>query len=165
MMRSGNYLWNAGMFVMSAQTLAAELARLAPALAEAMRSFPLMKAAQLAQTYRALHFDSFDHVIAEKSRNLLGVRARFAWHDVGSWEGLWEALRGRSRNVLMGNTLEIGANGVLARAGRHLVVLLGVKDMVVIETPDVILIANRTQSQDVRKVINELERRGLKRYL
>jgi mannose-1-phosphate guanylyltransferase len=165
MMRSGNYLWNAGMFVMRAQTFAAELARLAPALAEAMRSFPLMKAAQLARTYRALDFDSFDRVIAEKSRNLLGVRARFTWHDVGSWEGLWEALRGRSRNVLMGNTLEIGADGVLARAGRHLVVLLGVKDMVVIETPDVILIAKRTQSQDVRKVINELERRGLKSYL
>lgn len=65
----------------------------------------------------------------------------------------------------MGNTLEIGTRGVLARCHDHLMVLLGVKDLVAIETPDVILIANRAQSQDVRKVIDELKRRGWERYL
>jgi mannose-1-phosphate guanylyltransferase len=165
MMRSGKYLWNAGMFVMSAATLAAELGQHAPALAEAMHSLPSMKAAQLEHSYRALEFDSFDRVVAEKSRNVLGVHASFTWHDVGSWEGLWEALRGGSRNVVMGNVLEIGADGILVRTRDHLMVLLGVKDIVAIETADVILIANRTQSQDVRKVIDELKRRGLDRYL
>ncbi|MBV8359107.1 MAG: NTP transferase domain-containing protein [Deltaproteobacteria bacterium] len=165
MMRSGRYLWNAGMFVMSAAALAAELAQHAPVLAEAMHTLPPMKAAQLEHSYRAFEFDSFDRVVAEKSRNVLGVRARFRWHDVGSWEGLWEALRDGSRNVLMGNVLEIGADGVLARTRDHLMVLLGVKDIVAIETADVILIANRTQSQDVRKVIDELKRRGSERYL
>jgi mannose-1-phosphate guanylyltransferase/mannose-6-phosphate isomerase len=153
------------MFVMSAATLAAELARYAPPLAEAMRSFAAMKPAQLERYYRALEFDSFDRVVAEKSRNVLGVRARFTWHDVGSWEGLWEALRGSSPNVVMGNVLAIGADGVLARSRDHLMVLLGVKDIVAIETADVILIANRTQSQEVRKVIDELKRRGSDRYL
>jgi mannose-1-phosphate guanylyltransferase len=95
----------------------------------------------------------------------LGVRARFTWHDVGSWEGLWDALRGNGGNVLMGNVLELGTDGVLARTHGRLMVLLGVKDIVAIETPDVILIANRQQSQDVRKVIDELKRRGLDRYL
>jgi mannose-1-phosphate guanylyltransferase len=165
MTTSGNYLWNAGMFVMSAATLAAELVQYAPRLAEVMRSFPSMKPARLKQEYRALTFDAFDRVVAEKSRNVLGVRAGFTWHDVGSWEGLWEALRGRSRNVLKGNVLEMGADGVLARARDHLVVLLGVKDIVAIETADVILIANRTKSQDVRKVIDELKRRGSDQYL
>jgi mannose-1-phosphate guanylyltransferase len=165
MLHSGQYLWNAGMFVMNTVTLAAELAQHAPALAEAMHAFPSMKAAQLEKKYRALRFDSFDRVIAERSRNVLGVRASFNWHDVGSWEGLWEALRGRNRNVLMGNVLEIGADGVLARTHEHLMVLLGVKDIVAIETPDVILIANRTQSQDVRNVIDELKRRGSQKYL
>jgi mannose-1-phosphate guanylyltransferase len=93
------------------------------------------------------------------------VRAQFTWHDVGSWEGLWEALRGRQRNVLMGNIVEMDADGVLARAGDRLMVLLGVKDIVAIETPDVILIANRSQSQDVRRVIDELQRRGARKYL
>ena len=165
MMRSGKYLWNAGMFVMSTATLAAELARHAPPLAEAMHSFASMKSAQLEHSYHALDFDSFDRVVAEKSRSVLGVRARFTWHDVGSWEGLWEALRGRGRNVLMGNVLDLGSDGVLARSRDHLMVLLGAKDIVAIETADVILIANRTQSQDVRKVIDELKRRGSDRYL
>jgi mannose-1-phosphate guanylyltransferase len=165
MMRSGKYLWNAGMFVMSAATLAAELARHAPSLAEAMRSMPSAKTEELKRSYRALKFDSFDRVVAEKSRNVMGVRARFTWHDVGSWEGLWEALRGGHRNVLTGNVLEIGADGVLARSHGHLMVLLGVKDVIAIETADVILIADRTQSQDVRKVIAELERRGSQKYL
>lgn len=165
MVRSGQYLWNAGMFVMTAETLAAELARQAPSLAAAMHSFPAMQREQLEYGYRTLNFDSFDRVVAEKSRDLLGVRARFTWHDVGSWEGLWEALRGDARNVLMGNILEIGSEGVLARTRDRLMVLLGVKDIVAIETPDVILIANRQQSQDVRKVIEELKRRGLDDYL
>jgi mannose-1-phosphate guanylyltransferase len=165
MMRSGQYLWNAGMFVMSAATLAAELAQHAPSLAEAMHSLPSAKAEELKRSYRALKFDSFDRVVAEKSRNVMGVRARFTWHDVGSWEGLWEALRGGRRNVLTGNVLEIGADGVLARGRDHLIVLLGVKDIIAIETADVILIADRTQSQDVRKVIAELERRGSQKYL
>lgn len=165
MVNSGKYLWNAGMFVMRAATLSAELEQHAPLLAEAMRAFPTMSPAKLDQQYRTLHFDAFDRVVAEKSRNVLGVDADFTWHDVGSWEGLWEALRGRSRNVLSGNVLEMGADGVLARARDHLMVLLGVKDIVAIETPDVILIANRSQSQDVRKVIDELKRCGADRYL
>src|SRR5262249_45692271 len=143
MIRSGNYLWNAGMFVMNAQKLSAELVRVAPSLAEAMHSFPAMKPMQLEHCYRTLDFDSFDRVVAEKTRNLLGVRAGFKWHDVGSWEGLWEALRGKGRNVLMGNILEIETDGVLARTRDRLMVLLGVEDIVAIETPDVILIANR----------------------
>jgi hypothetical protein len=65
----------------------------------------------------------------------------------------------------MGNVIEIDADRVLARARDHLMVLLGVKDIVAIETADVILIANLKQSQDVRKVIQELQRRGLDRHL
>jgi mannose-1-phosphate guanylyltransferase len=165
MIGSGDYLWNAGMFVMSASTLAAELAEHAHRLADAMRALPSMRGAQLEQNYHSLNFDAFDRVVAEKSHNVLGVHARFTWHDVGSWEGLWEALRGRGRNVMTGNVLDMGSEGALVRARDHLIVLLGVKDIVAIETDDVILIANRTQSQDVRKVIDELKRRGADRYL
>jgi mannose-1-phosphate guanylyltransferase len=165
MVQSGRFLWNAGMFVMAGATLIAELEQHAPALAAAMRSFTTLSELQVKRRYHALSFDSFDRVVAEKSRNVLGVRARFQWHDVGSWEGLWEALHGNGSNVLSGNVLALGADGVLARARERLMVLLGVKDIVVVDTGDVILIARRSESQDVRKVIDELQRRRLKQYL
>lgn len=165
MVRSGKFLWNGGMFVMRAETLNAELREHAPALAAAAPAFAQMKSRELAQVYRRLDFDAFDRVVVEKSANVLGVRARFRWHDVGSWEGLWEALRGRGGNALSGNVVAIGTEGVLARAGDRLMVLLGVNDLVVIDSGDAILVARRPRSQDVRLVIEELERRGLTRYL
>jgi mannose-1-phosphate guanylyltransferase len=170
MVRSGKFLWNAGMFVMRIDTLEAQLETHAPALANSMRR--LGEASRrpdgrtdLARIYRGLDLDSFDRVVAEKSRNVLGVRARFRWHDVGSWEGLWEAMRGEGSNVLSGNVVALGADGVLARGGKRLMVLLGVSDLIAVDTGDALLIARRSESQEIRHVIDELGRRGMGRYL
>ena len=166
MVASGKFLWNAGMFVMDVATLTSELEQHAPELAAAMREFAGASAAKVARIYRGLDFDSFDRVVAEKSSNVLSVRARFRWHDVGSWEGLWEALRGREANVLKGNVIALDCDGVLARGGdERLMVLLGVKDLVAVDTGDALLIASRESSQDLRRVVDELARRRLDRYL
>jgi mannose-1-phosphate guanylyltransferase len=165
MVRSGEFLWNAGMFVMRVATLDAELEQHAPRLADAMGRFTTLKRAQFDRFYRRLNFDSFDRVVAEKSANVIGVHARFRWHDVGSWEGLWEALRRGRRNVVVGNVVAVGSDGILARASERLMVLLGVNDLVVVDTADAILIAQRARSQEIRRVIDELERRHLTRYL
>lgn len=165
MVSSGKFLWNAGMFVMRAERLAAELERHAPELADAMRRFETMKGSAPPACYRALEFDSFDRVVAEKSDSVLGVRAQFEWHDVGSWEGLWEALRGKAGNVISGNAITIDSDGVLARARNRLMVLIGVSDIVAVDTGDAILIARRSRSQEVRAAIDEMRRRGLDRYL
>jgi mannose-1-phosphate guanylyltransferase len=166
MVKSGRFLWNAGMFVMRIATLAQELTAHAPALATAMDTLATLRAAELARAYNALEFDSFDRVVAEKSSNVLSVRAGFRWFDVGSWEGLWEALSdGPDGNVTLGNVIAIESSGVIARGGKRLMVLMGVSDLVAVDTGDAILIARRSQSQEVRKVPEELARRGLKRYL
>ncbi len=166
MVKSGRYLWNAGMFVMRVGVLAAELRRHAPGLAVAMERFGAIGARELPSFYRALEFDSFDRVVAEKSRNVLGVRAGFSWFDVGSWEGLFEALKpADGANVLSGNVIALGAEGVLARGGKRLMVLLGVTDLVAVDTGDAILIARLSSSQEIRRVTEELARRGLDHYL
>ena len=88
------------------------------------------------------------------------------WFDVGSWEGLWEAMSdGADGNATVGNVITIDAHGVIARGGSRLMVLMGVSDLVAIDTGDAILIARRSQSQEVRRVPEELARRGLTRYL
>lgn len=165
MVASGKYLWNAGMFVMDVAVLRAELDEHAPALSRAMRHLAGASAAATGRIYRRLDFDSFDRVVAERSRNVLTVKAGFRWHDVGSWEGLWEAVRGRRRNVLQGEVIAIDSDGVLARGGRRLMVLVGVKDLVAVDTGDALLIVGRGSSQDLRRVVDELGRRDLGRYL
>jgi mannose-1-phosphate guanylyltransferase len=165
MIRSGKFLWNAGMFVMPIAALSAELQRHAPALGVAMKGMAAARSRELARLYHKLEFDSFDRVVAEKTAELLGVRASFAWHDVGSWDGLWEAMRGDGANVIRGNVIALASEGILARGGERLMVLLGVDDLVAVDTGDAILIARRSRSQELRNVIDELSRRGLTRYL
>jgi mannose-1-phosphate guanylyltransferase len=165
MVRSGKFLWNAGIFVMKASTLVAELRSLAPALAAAMARFPTMKPRALRAAYSGFKLDSFDRVVAEKSRNLLGVRARFAWNDVGSWEGLWEALRGNGDSVTAGKVVTIDSKGVMARSPQRLMVLLGLEDVVAVDTDDAILIVHRSRSQDVGRALERLRRLGWEGYL
>ncbi len=165
MVKSGRFLWNAGMFVMDTAKLRAEFAAHCPKLAEAMDTLGRGRPAAVARAYRGFDFDSFDRVIVEKSRNVLGVRAGFEWHDVGTWEGLWEAMGGQTENVLVGEVLAFDSDGVLAHSNSRLMVLLGVKDIVAVDTPDALLIINRARSQETRRVTEELKRRGLSHYL
>ncbi|HYB91856.1 MAG TPA: sugar phosphate nucleotidyltransferase [Candidatus Binataceae bacterium] len=165
MVKSGKYLWNAGIFVMSSATLDAELRRHTPALASAAERMAAMAPARIARSYKRLSYDSIDREIVEKSRNVLGVRAAFNWHDVGSWEGLWEAVRGRGENVIRGNVLALDSNRILAHSDSRLMVLFGVRDLIAVDTGDAILIAHRSQSPEIRRVTEELARRGMHRYL
>jgi mannose-1-phosphate guanylyltransferase len=165
MVRSGRYLWNASMFVASTRTLAREFAEHSPALGVAAEKLARTPRAKLARAYGRLRYDSFDRVIMEKSANVLGVRARFSWHDVGSWNGLWDAVGGADGNVIRGNAIALDSERVLAYPDSRLMVLFGVRDLIVVDTGDAILIAHREKSQHVRRVTEELERRGLGRYL
>ena len=165
MVRSGRYLWNASMFVVSTRTLAREFAAHCPALGKAAQRLALTPRTKLARAYGRLRFDSFDRVIMEKSSNVLGVRARFSWHDVGSWDGLWDAIGEAGGNVLRGNAIALESERVLAYPDSRLMVLFGVRDLIVVDTGDAILVAHRAMSPHVRRVTEELERRGLQRYL
>ncbi len=167
MVRTGRFLWNAGIFVMTTAVLDAELKAHCPALERAAKRLAAMPASARAHAYRRLDFDSFDRAVVEKSTNVLGVRADFRWHDVGTWEGLWEAMGGRTdNNVLLGRqVLAFDSAGVLARGGSRLMVLLGVKDIVAVDAGDALLIIQRRRSQETRRITEELKRRGLDHYL
>ncbi len=165
MVRSGKFLWNAGMFVMSNRTLDRELAAHCPALHREVRKLAAMRPGALGAAYRRLKFSSFDRAIAEKSANVLTVRARFRWHDVGSWHGLWEAVGGGRRSVMRGNVIALESEGILAHSNSRLMVLLGVRDLVAIDAGDALLIAHRHRSQEMGRVTDELKRRRLHQYL
>ena len=165
MVASKRFLWNAGMFVMTTATLERELAQHAPALLAVMDKLATSKGTALAKLYRQLEFDSFDRVVIEHAPKVVGVRADFDWHDVGTWEGLWEAMGGREKNVTVGHVLNLDSHGVLAHSNSRLMVLLGVKDIVVVDTPDALLVIDRARSHEARRIAEELKRLGLERYL
>ncbi|HVN30207.1 MAG TPA: sugar phosphate nucleotidyltransferase, partial [Candidatus Binataceae bacterium] len=165
MVKSGKYLWNAGMFVMSSATLDAELESHAPSLKAATERLAKSSNAVVAREYPKLKFDSFDRVVAEKSRNVLGVRARFEWHDVGSWDGLITAISGSGKSFARGDVIAMEAERYLAHSHSRLMVLFGVSDLIAVDTGDAILIAHREHSPRLGEVVKELERRGLHRYL
>ncbi len=165
MVRSGSYLWNAGMFVMSTRTLASELSEHCSALARAAKELAAKPAEQITRRYQKLSFDSFDREVVEKSRRILGVRARFRWHDVGSWEGLRQAVAGHEGKVLRGEVVALDSDRVVAYSDSRLLVLFGVSDLVLVDTGDAILVADRSRSQELRRVTEELARRRLHHYL
>ncbi len=164
MVRSGRFLWNAGMFLMSTATLENELRRHCPRLLAAMPKL-IGQQPGWERVYQRLDFDSFDYEVMEKSANVAAVRAAFKWNDVGSWDGLWQSLRDGSGNALSGNVVAMDSKQVLARGDQRLMVLLGVEDLIVVDTPDALLVANRARTQEVKQVIAELRRRRLTGYL
>jgi mannose-1-phosphate guanylyltransferase len=165
MLLSGQFLWNAGIFAMSPAVLLIEMQQHLSPLAAAMERFAKMKLQELRSVYRQFDVASFDREIAEKSNNLVGVRAKFEWHDVGSWHGLWTAMRGSNSNVISDGIVTDDVQGVLARGGKRLMVLLGVKDLVAVDTDDAILIASLSRSQELSRVLETLRQRGLQSYL
>lgn len=165
MVDSGDYLWNAGMFVMSTATLDSELQAAAPSLRRTIATIVGKPASQVARRYLKLSYDSFDREVVENSKRVLGVRARFDWHDVGSWEGLRLALGGRDRNILRGDVIALDSSRVIAQAGKRLMVLFGVDDIVAIDTDDAVLVAHRSRSHELRRVSEELARRGRHKHL
>jgi mannose-1-phosphate guanylyltransferase len=166
MLASGRYLWNSGMFVWRVGTALALLDRHLPAMMRSLRRVaalpPRRRAAALARAYARLAPISIDYGIMEKARRVVVVGASFPWNDVGSWAALAD----------LGGTATAHAPVVAVDAARYVVVnsrrvvaLVGVDDLVVVDTPDALLICHRDRTQDVRRVVGEMERRGLDRYL
>lgn len=167
----GRHLWNGGMFFYRVQRLNDDLRAALPALAEGLDRID--KAAlqgredeALADIFPMLPSISIDHGVIEKAPRLAVVRGDFGWNDVGSWESAWElAPKDDASNASARGTVLIQARNNLVRDlrtdGRHRVIaLLGVDDLVVVETDDALLILPRERAQDVRLVVDELKRRG-----
>ena len=175
---AGNYFWNSGMFVWSAKTLANAVREYLPETA------PLLE--EIAAAWGAPQFDrvfgelypkceniSVDYAIleprsarGEHHSHLYCIPARFGWSDLGSWTALHEYQVERNAADQHGNVLDASGSVVLSSKGNYvfspnkLVALVGVQDLVVVETEDALLITTRHQSQDVGKVVKELSERG-----
>jgi len=163
-LRSGNYLWNAGIFVFCARTLLGEVEVCAPELHRALapiQASPRLPARPLlARCYRAAPSLPIDVAVMEKSRRVWTLPVAFRWSDVGTWSSLASELGvGPGQSRLVGGELlydECGGNLVW---GRRRVALLGVEGLAVIDAGDVLMITKLERSPDVRRIVAALKAR------
>src|SRR5262245_1122784 len=160
-------LWNAGIFAWRAASILSELRTYVPAVLEPLEAIADAGTARLAATYRRLPAVSIDVGVLERARRVAVVLARFAWGDVGrraALEPFWGA-NGAGANAVRGQAVAIDSRGCVVDAPSRLVALLGVNDLVVVDTADAILVCRKDRAQDVRLLVDELRRRRLARYL
>ncbi|GAB4246246.1 MAG: mannose-1-phosphate guanylyltransferase [Candidatus Methylacidiphilales bacterium] len=156
---SGRFQWNAGMFLWRASWFQQELERLEPALAKFAREFPGGDfAAYLEREFPNLPKISVDYAIMEKTRKVIAARASFDWDDVGSWTALPNHLPQDGRgNTLRGKTAVVESSGNIVYTSSRRVALCGVNDLVVVETPDAVLVCHRDHVQQIKKVLPLLD--------
>jgi mannose-1-phosphate guanylyltransferase len=165
---SGEYLWNSGMFFLTAGRMLEEARRHLPGLAALLDAAVAAKddaaaTAAVAKSYRDVPSISIDNGIMEKASGLRVVPGAFGWNDVGSWAAL-PAVRppdGRGNVVLGGATLIDGdGNIVVAEEGAPFVGVVGVRDLVVVATRDALLVVPKDKAQDVRKIVEAAKQAG-----
>lgn len=164
MLAAGGYLWNAGMFVWTVAAIVdairTHLPELAGQLDEMTREARHRgEEAALAACYPRLPKVSIDFGVMEKAGSVWAVPVEFAWSDVGSWEGLAEAVGGAA-GVHLGDVLGIDSDGAVLVSDGPFVAALGVPEVVVVATGDAVLVIPRTASQRVKEIVEELRRRG-----
>jgi mannose-1-phosphate guanylyltransferase/mannose-6-phosphate isomerase len=164
---SGRFTWNSGMFLFKASAILAELERLAPEVVSACRAALEHDSEDL--DFLRLEREAFagcpnvaiDVAVMERTDRGAVVPLDAGWSDVGSWSTLWEtATQDSSGNVLRGRVISEDSRNCYLRSEHRLVVGLGVENLVVVETDDVVLVAHRDRAQDVKSIVGLLEVEG-----
>jgi len=161
---SGDYFWNSGMFLFRARDFLDELQALRPDILDASRA--ALDAATLdldfvrldPTAFEACPAESVDYAVMEHTHRAAVVPADMAWNDIGAWTALWDvAEKDADGNAIRGDVMLENARGNFVRAETRMVALLGVSDLVVVETADVVLVAQKDQVQDVKKLVDRLK--------
>jgi mannose-1-phosphate guanylyltransferase/mannose-6-phosphate isomerase len=160
---AGRFLWNSGMFLFPATGYLQELARVAPAVAHACRAAAQDASADLdfvrigREAFARSPSVSVDHAVLEKTPHAAVLPVQYGWTDLGSWHALWDAVpKDAEGNVLVGDVTAQASSGNYVRAESRLVATLGVRDLVVIETADAVLVADKHQVQHLRGLVERL---------
>ena len=164
---SGQYFWNSGMFLFQASRYLAELERHAPAMLAACRAafegakrdtdfVRLDKAA-----FAACPSDSIDYAVMEKTADAAVLPIDVGWNDVGSWSALWEvAQQDGDGNAHHGDVIALDCRDTLAWGDHRLVAMIGLRDIVVVDSDDALLVAHKDHVQEVKEVVARLKAEG-----
>ena len=176
-LRAGRFFWNSGMFVWRADCLLEAAKKYLPEVHKrVMRIVGLRRKGDspqkrgqspLQRFYPAMPNISIDYGLMEKMKGkILTIPVDIGWHDLGSWqafESLWA--KDKSNNATHGSVIALESSGNIVKSGRRLITLLGVHDLVVVDTEDAILVCPKKHTESIRKVVEALKSKKLKKYL
>ncbi|MFZ5376970.1 MAG: mannose-1-phosphate guanylyltransferase [Patescibacteria group bacterium] len=172
---TGKYFWNANMYVWSAEELKKAFAKHMPAMHKLTEQLDTLSASKfhhaLPQIYAKAESISIDYAISEKVDNLTLIPGDFGWNDVGDWKVVYDlSKKDLAGNVVMGDhlhahVLTIGSHNNLIHSNGRLVSLIGVSDMIIVDTDEIVMIAPKSRSQDVKKLVERLKEEGKEEYL
>jgi mannose-1-phosphate guanylyltransferase len=163
-LRAGRYFWNAGMFFWKAETVLNAMRRHQPKTATLISSLPAYAhpdfAAKLAEVFPLCESISVDYGVIEHAENVAGLACdEFGWNDVGSWDAVYELMaHDTNSNAARSELLCSDSTGNYIDCGHKLVALLGVKDLIIVDTPDALLVADRSRAQQVGDIVKLLEK-------
>ena len=170
---SGEYFWNAGMFIWRASVIAAALEKHAPALWAVFDTVcaGLEKGAELDELleahYPELEKISIDFAVMEKAERVLTVKGNFDWDDVGEWPAVARHQEADEQgNVVRGQALiQEGRGNIVWNESGHLTALIGVDDLIVVQSPDATLVCHKSKAQEVKRLVQQIEKNPELRHL
>ena len=162
---SGDYLWNSGMFLFKASRFLEELDKYHPSiLVQVKKAIEGMESdldflRPEKEAFLQCDNESIDYAVMEKTDSAVVVPLDAGWNDVGSYSSLWEVCdKDSNDNVIKGDVIAKHTNGCLIHGQKKLIATLGVSDLVIVDTPDAVLVANKHQVQDVKLIVEQLKR-------
>lgn len=157
---SGNYYWNSGIFAFRLDTVLAEFSTHAPAIYKHLKG----DFKTLIDKFNTMPNISIDYAIMEKSKKIALIPMEIFWSDIGCWDSIYEILEKNSRgNAKLGNVLDIDTKNSLI-IGERLIATIALKNLLVIETDDAILIAKRGKAHKTRQIVEHLKKAKRKEY-
>lgn len=172
MIATGRVYWNSGMFAFGAKRVLDELGRFRPDILAAARAAIATATDDLGflrlgkEAFLACPSEAIDRAVMERTAHAAVIPADFEWSDVGSWSALWDlAEKDASGNATRGDVQLQDTSGSLVFGDRRLIATLGVEDLIIVDSDDALLVADRSRSQEVREVVEDLKRANRSEHL
>jgi mannose-1-phosphate guanylyltransferase len=169
-LEEGNYFWNSGMFLWQAGVFAQKLERFAPDMfsywIKILEALKTNDGARISSLFEKIPSLSIDYALMEKAEGVLMARGDFGWSDVGAWSSLAEIWpQDETGNALKGENIILDSRDCLVYNPGKLTALIGVKDIVVVDTEDALLVVHKSQDQKVKDAVEILKQKGKNEYL
>ena len=171
-LQDGGYIWNSGMFVFKASRYLQELQQYRPDIFVAVQESWQKRTIDLGfirpdnEAFMACPSDSIDYAIMQVTDHAAVVPAQFGWNDIGSWNSLWQiAPKDVNDNFIMGDTLVMETHRSYIRAENRLVSVIGLNDVIVVETADAVLVMHKSKTQQLKAAIQRFESSRRKEHL